>query len=121
MSREMNFIVRLVILALSAMVAAHLLGGVYIDGFEFALILAAVLALLNALVKPLLIILTIPFTVMTFGLFLIVVNTIILLIAEAVIKEVQIDGFWWAMLFSLVMSFINSVFERIAGTNKQER
>jgi len=116
----MNFIIKLVLMALSAMVGAYLLPGVNIEGFEYALILAAVLALLNAVLKPLLVILTIPITFLTLGLFLIVINTVIILIAESIIPAFTVDGFWWAMLFSFCVSILNSIFENIAGTKNTD-
>ncbi len=117
----MNFLIKLVLMALSAMLSAYLLPGVNILGFEYALLLAAVLALLNAVLKPVLVILTIPITFFTLGLFLIVINTVIILIAESFIPAFTVDGFWWAMLFSFCVSIVNSIFEDLAGTRQRKK
>lgn len=93
------------------MITSYLLSGVYIDGFVTALILSAVLALLNLTLKPLMIILTIPFTIITFGLFLIVINAVNILIAESLISGFEVDGFWTAALFSIVVTILNWIFD----------
>jgi putative membrane protein len=111
----MNFLIRLLVSALAAMLSAYLLPGVKIDNFITALILALVLAILNLLVKPVLIILTLPVTVVTLGLFLLVINAIIILLAARLVSGFRVDGFWWALLFSIVMTIINSIMHGIAS------
>ena len=93
------------------------LGFVFIVCTLPALILALVLALLNALVKPLLIFLTFPVTIITLGLFLFVINALIILLAAKLVPGFKVDGFWWALLFSIVMTIINSILISIAGGN----
>jgi len=88
----MNFLIRLLVSALAAMLTAYLLPGVKIDNFITALILALVLAILNLLVKPVLIILTLPVTIVTLGLFLLVINAIIILFASHLVSRLQ--GKW---------------------------
>jgi putative membrane protein len=105
-----KFLLRLLISSVAVLLVASVLKGIHVDGFTNALIVAAILAVLNALLKPMLILLTIPVTVMTFGLFLLVINTIIILIADWMVPAIHIDGFWWAMLFSILLSIVNSVF-----------
>jgi len=111
----MNFLIRLLVSALAAMLTAYLLPGVKIDNFITALILALVLAILNVLVKPVLIILTLPVTVVTLGLFLLVINAIIILFAAKLVSGFKVDGFWWALLFSIVMTIINSFMHGLAS------
>lgn len=111
----MNFLIRLLVSALAAMLTAYLLPGVKIDNFITALILALVLAILNLLVKPVLIILTLPVTIVTLGLFLLVINAIIILIASNLISGFRVNGFWWALLFSIVMTIINSFMHGLAS------
>lgn len=111
----MNFLIRLLVSALAAMLTAYLLPGVRIDNFITALILALVLAILNVLVKPVLIILTLPVTVVTLGLFLLVINAIIILFAAKLVSGFKVDGFWWALLFSIVMTIINSFMHGLAS------
>lgn len=116
----MNFLIKLVLTAISAMIAAYLLPGVEVDRFTSALILAAILALLNVTLKPILIVITIPITVVTLGVFLLVINTLIILIAESVIGGFEIANFWWALGFSLLLSMLTSIFNGMAGLNNKD-
>ena len=94
-----------------------MLPGADVDGFWTALIVAGVLAILNVLVKPILVVLTIPITIITFGLFLIVINTINVLIVDWLIDDFHVDSFWWALVFSVLLSLVNSIF---GGMNKSK-
>lgn len=102
----MNFILKILISGLAVLLGSYLLPGVEVSSFGRALIVALVLAILNTLVKPVLVILTIPVTIFTFGLFLLVINAIIILLTDALVPGFEVDGFWWALLFSLVLSFL---------------
>lgn len=93
--------------ALVIMVAAYVLAGVHVDNLWTALIVALVIGILNILVKPLFIFLTLPITIVTFGLFLLIINAIMVLLASAIVPGFIVDGFWWALLFSLLVSLIN--------------
>ncbi|GAO42202.1 phage holin family protein [Flavihumibacter petaseus] len=105
----MNFLVRLLVSALIAFGLSYLLPGIHIDSFVTALILALVLALLNALLKPILILLSLPITLLTLGLFLLVINAAIILLAAKVVDGFKVDGFWWALLFSILLSVGSSI------------
>ncbi len=109
----MGILIRLLITSLAAFAAAYLLPGVHIDHYSTAILLAVVLALLNIIVKPILIILTLPITVITLGLFLLVINAVIILIAGHFIGGFHVDGFWWALLFSILLSLISGVLSRL--------
>ena len=112
----MKFITQLIVSALAVIVSSYMLRGVHIDGVLTALLVAAVLAFLNAIIKPILVFLTIPITLVTFGLFLIVINALIILLAAKLVEPAfRVDGFWWALLFSLVLSFVNAVFDSLAN------
>jgi putative membrane protein len=106
----MNFLIRILISALVAFGLSYLLDGVHIDAFTTALVLALVLAVLNALVKPILILFTLPITILTLGLFLFVINALIILLADRLLGEhFNVDGFWWALLFSILLSVVFSI------------
>ncbi len=105
----MNFIIRLLITAAAAFGLSKVLTGVHIDDFTTAIIFALVLGILNLLIKPILVILTIPVTIVTLGLFLLVINAIIILIADKLMDGITIDGFWWAFIFSIILSLVSSV------------
>lgn len=104
----MNLLIRLFITALVAYGLSTVLSGVHIPQFTTALILALVLALLNTFIKPILVILTFPITIITLGLFLFVINALIILLADKFMDGIKIDGFWWALLFSLLLSVVSS-------------
>lgn len=99
----------LLINTISIFAVSYILSGIAVDTFMTALIVAVVMAVLNVTLKPLLILITIPLTIITFGLFLLVVNVLVLYAAAALIDGFHIAGFWWALLFSVLVSFINSI------------
>ena len=99
----------LLINTISIFAVSYILTGIEVDSFQTALIVAVVMAVLNVTLKPLLILITIPITVITFGLFLLVVNVLVLYAAEALINGFHIAGFLWALAFSLLVSFVNSI------------
>lgn len=105
----MNFIMRIIVTSIIAFGLSYILSGVHIDSFWAAIVFAIVLAVLNAIVKPILILLTLPLTLFTFGLFLFVINAAIILLTAQFVKGFGVDGFWWALLFSLLLSIITSV------------
>ncbi len=106
---SMNILVKILLSSIAVIIASYLLPGVYVDDFITAVIIAVLLSLLNATVKPLLIILTIPITLFTFGLFLLVINALIILMASAIVPGFVVDNFWWALIFSFVLSIINAL------------
>lgn len=112
-----KFFAKTVATALAVLVAAYILKGIQVDNTGTALIVALVLGLLNSFVKPILIILTIPITIFTLGLFLLVINIIIVKIAANLVSGFAVDGWVAALLFSLVVSFVSSIIEAIIGTN----
>jgi len=95
--------------ALAVVLLANILPGIHVATFGIAVIVALVLSLLNFLVKPLLVILTLPVTILTFGLFLLVINALIILMAGGLVSGFTVDGFWWALLFSLLLSLVQSI------------
>jgi putative membrane protein len=111
----MNFIIRLLITAAVAYGLSMVLTGVHIPDFKDALIFALVLALLNVFIKPLLIILTLPISIVTLGLFLFVINALIILLADKFMDGITIDGFWWALVFSLILSVVSSFAQSLLG------
>lgn len=105
----MNFILRLLLSALAVLLLANILPGVTVDSYGIAVLVAVVLSLLNLIVKPLLIILTLPVTLITLGLFLLVINAVIILLASKLVTGFSVDGFWTALLFSLLLSLLQAV------------
>ena len=105
----MKFLLRILVTAVVAFGLSAVLHGIHIDTFWSALMLSVVLAILNALLKPILIILTLPITILTFGLFLFVINAGIVLVAGRFVDGFHVDGFGWALLFSLLLSILTSL------------
>jgi len=91
------------------MATAYLLPGVALKGFFAALVVALVLGFFNTVLKPILVILTLPINILTLGLFTLVINAALILLASRVVDGFTVSGFWWALLFSLILSLVNGV------------
>ena len=113
----MKFLAQLIVSALAVIIASMILPGVHVDNALTAIIVAAVLAFLNAIVKPVLVILTIPITIFTMGFFLLVINALIILLAAKIVDGFHVNGFWIALLFSLLLTLVTGVFESLANRN----
>ncbi len=105
----MKFILRLLLSALAVIFLAKVLPGVSIANYTTALLVALALSLLNFMVKPILIVLTLPVTLLTFGLFLLVINACIILLADYLIGGFEVQNILWALIFSLLLSFLQSI------------
>lgn len=105
----MNFIIRLFVTAAVAYGLAYILKGIHIDTYWTALVFALVLAIANLIIRPILVILTIPLTIITLGIFLFVINALMVLLAAKLVDGIAIDGFWWALLFGLLLSIVSSL------------
>lgn len=104
----MVFIVHWLIYTLAILITAYLLPGVTLTGFAAALITALVLGLINAFIKPILIILTLPINILTLGLFTFVINALLILLVSAIVPGFIVTGFWPALGFSIVLAIIAS-------------
>lgn len=116
----MSGIVRFLLSGLAVLLTAYLLPGVHVEHYGYALLVAAVLAIVNFIIKPILVVLTIPITVLTLGLFLLVINALMILLVDSLIDGFRVDGFWWALAFSLILSVFNSLFSDLAGEKKRD-
>ncbi len=99
--------------AVALLVVAYLLPGITVASFGSALIAALVLGLLNSLVKPVLVLLTLPITIVTLGLFLIVLNALLFWFTGSVLKGFHVNGFWWAVIGALLYSLISGLLSGI--------
>ena len=108
----MNFLVRVFLIAAVSFALAQFLGGVHVTDFWTAIGFAIVLALINMFIKPLLILFTLPVTIVTLGLFLFVINALVVLLASRIVHGFTIDSFWWALLFSIILSIIASAIDK---------
>ncbi|MEM1258354.1 MAG: phage holin family protein [Bacteroidota bacterium] len=116
----MKFILRMLLSALAVVILSKVLPGVGVDSYVTAIMVALVLSLLNFLVRPLLIILTLPITLITLGIFLLFINAIIILLADYFITGFSVQNIWWALLFSLLLSFLQSVLFSLLKEDKKK-
>lgn len=118
----MNGIVRFLLSGLAVLLTAYLLEPhVTVKHYGYALLVALVLSLINGIVKPVLVVLTIPITFVTFGLFLLVINALMIQLASWLVPGFEVANFWWALLFSVILSLFESMLFWIAGEKKQPR
>jgi putative membrane protein len=114
----MKFIIRIIVIAAISYGLSRVLGGIHVSDFWTAIIFAVVLAILNTFIKPILVILTLPVTILTLGLFLFVINTILVLLASNFVEGFSIDSFWWGLLFSLLLSLVTSFLNKELDRDK---
>lgn len=105
----MNIIVNWLISAMVIFVVAYLLPGVHMESFVTALAVAVVLGVMNVIIKPILFVLTLPVTVLTLGLFTFVINAFLIVVTDAIVPGFKVDGFWWALLYSVLISIVTAV------------
>lgn len=102
--------------ALAIIITAYILPGVHVATFFSALVVAVILGLINVFIRPLLLILTLPINILTLGLFTFVVNALMIMLAANIVKGFSVDNFWWAMLFSIVLTLVGSLLKGAAST-----
>jgi putative membrane protein len=105
----------LIINAIAVLIAGYILPGINIDNIWTAVIIAVVLGVINAVIRPILVILTLPITILTLGLFILVINALLVLLVSNIVPGFTVDGFWWAMLFSIVLSLVSWFLNAVAG------
>ncbi|SEF71452.1 phage holin family protein [Flavobacterium urumqiense] len=114
----MNLLIRILVTSGLVLLIAHFMPGVHVAGFTTALIVAIVLGLLNIFIKPILVVLTLPVTIVTLGLFLLVINALIILLCTNIVGGFSVDSFWTALIFSIVLSLLQSIMNGILGEGK---
>ncbi|WP_414000111.1 phage holin family protein [Flavobacterium sp. W1B] len=114
----MKLIFKILITAALVLLISHIMPGVHVAGFTTALFVAIVLGLLNIFIKPILVIFTLPVTILTLGLFLLVINALIILLCTNIVGGFKVDSFWIALLFSIILSLLQSIMNGILGEGK---
>ena len=104
-----SYLISLVISAIAVIITAYILPGVTVKGFGPAFLAAFLIGIVNAFIKPVMVILTLPITIVTLGLFLFVINALLVLLVSAIVHGFQVKGIGWAIVFSIVLSIVNSV------------
>jgi putative membrane protein len=103
----MKLLIRLAVSTLAVFIAAYVLPGINVDSWVTALVVAVILGLLNAVLRPVLVLLTLPATILSLGLFILVINAIIVLLVAWLVPGFAVVSFWWALGFSLVVSIVS--------------
>ena len=103
-----NLLINWLVATVAVWITAYLLPGVVLTGFAAALVTALVLGIINAFLKPLIIIFTLPLNILTLGLLTFVINAILVLLTSVIVPGFSVINFWWALLFSLVLSLVNA-------------
>ena len=109
----MMLLLKWLIMTLSVGITAYLIPGIAVSGFFSALLVALFLGIINTLVRPFLILITLPINILTLGLFTFVINAVLVLLASKVVHGFEVKGFWWAMLFSIVLSIVQYILNKI--------
>jgi putative membrane protein len=115
----MKIFLKLLLTALAVILLANILPGISVAGYVSAIIVAVVIALLNMIVRPLLIFFTLPATLVTFGLFIFVINAIIILLADKLVAGFAVSGFWAALFFSVLLSIFRSFLFSLLNNDKK--
>ena len=110
-SGKFGFLAQVVVMTLATILATKILPGVTITSVGAAILTAIVIALLNSFIRPILIVLTLPFTIFSMGLFLLIINAVIILLASELVSSFHVNGFWSALLFSLLLTLFNYLLE----------
>lgn len=106
-----GFLAQLVVMTLAVILAQYILPGVHIDSLKAAILTALVISLLNNFIRPILIVLTLPFTIFSMGLFLLIINAVIILMTAGLVSQFHVDGFFSALFFSLLLTALNYLLE----------
>lgn len=114
----MNIIIRILLTAILVMVIDYFMKGITVDDFATSVIVAIVLGLLNVFVKPILVLFTLPVTFLTLGLFLLVINAVIILLCSEIVGGFHVASFWTALLFSIILSVSQSIMYSLTNGNK---
>ena len=109
----MQLIIHLFVSTIAVLLAGYLLPGVHLDGWVTALVVAIILGVVNTVIKPILTVLTLPITILTLGLFLIVINGLMVLLVAWLVPGFKVDGFWWALAFSILVSVVGSFLHQL--------
>lgn len=114
----MYYLINLLVSGLAVFLSARLLPGVTVDGYLTAVLVAVVLGLVNTLIKPIVLLLTLPITILTLGLFSLVINALMILLVTAIIPGFKVDGLFTAIIFGIVLAIINGVMQLFVSTEK---
>ncbi len=110
-SGKYGFLTRTIVMTLAVILAAYLLPGVHVNSVWWAILTAIVISLLNSFIRPILIVVTLPFTIISMGLFLFIINAVVIMLASRLVRGFEVGGFGSALLFSLLLTVLNYLLE----------
>lgn len=113
--QSMRILVKWLVMTASVLIAAYFIPGVRVASFFSALWVALFLGIINVLVRPVLILITLPINILTLGLFTFVINAALILLASYFVTGFQVAGFWWALLYGIVLSVVHYLLNLIVG------
>ncbi len=112
LQNNMKYIFKIIVTSFAVVISSYLLsGGIHVDNYITAIFVAIVLSVLNIFLKPILILLTIPATILSLGIFLLVINAFIIVVAANVVDGFRVDSFGWAFVFSIILSLVTFLLE----------
>lgn len=114
----MEALISVILSSVAVFVTGYILPGVHIKDFWTALVVAVVLGFVNAFIRPILLILTLPISILTLGLFSLVIIAAMVLLVSAIVPGFHVDGFWWALVFAIVLAFINAFVHAFAPSSR---
>ena len=116
-----GLLIRWLTITVAVLILPKLFSGVRVDDIGSALLAAAILGILNALVRPLLILLTLPLTLVTLGFFVLVINALLFMFVGSIVPGFHVDSFWWAFIASIVVSHISWIVSNMVTGGPGER
>lgn len=116
----MKTFIHFIVSTIAILITAYILPGVHVSGLLAAFVLAVVLGAINLILRPILIFLTLPITIVTLGLFVLVINGLLVMLASYIVPGFTVDSFWWALLFGIVLAVINWVLEVLEPNHSNE-
>ncbi len=117
----MTFLLKVIVTTFAVVIGAYIMPGVHVDSFLTAIVVAFVLGLLNGLLKPVLVVLTLPVTVFSLGLFLIVINAFLIMLTDYFVSGFDVKNFWIAAIFSILLAIINGLLEMPVKSKERRR
>ena len=112
----MGIIINLLLSSIAVIISAYILPGVHVANFLTAVVVAIVLGIINAVIKPVLLILTLPINILTLGIFTFIINGLLILLVSSLVQGFRVDNFWWAVLFSIILSIVNAFFSSLKNS-----
>ena len=109
----MKTLIHWIVSALAILITAYLLPGAHVDGIWAALVLAVVLGIINVFLRPVLVLLTLPITFLTLGLFSLIINGLLVMLAAYIVPGFSVDSFWWALAFGIVLAIVSAVLRMV--------